>query len=55
MKCPHCSKDIPEKLIIQEAARISGRKSKRQLTTDQAKKMADSRWNKKEEEKDDLD
>lgn len=44
MKCPHCSKDIPEKLIIQEAARISGRKSKRQLTPDQAKKMANSRW-----------
>lgn len=29
MKCPHCGKDIKEHLIIKEAARIAGRRSKR--------------------------
>ena len=53
VKCPHCSKDIAEKLVIQEAARIQGRKSKRQLTPEQAKDMADKRWGTKEEEKND--
>lgn len=46
MKCPHCSKDIAEKLIVQEAARIQGRKGKRVLTPEQATAMADKRWRK---------
>lgn len=53
MKCPHCSKDIKESIITQEAARIQGRKSKRQLTPEQAKDMADKRWGTKKEENDD--
>jgi|GEM_PF-1086624 hypothetical protein len=40
MKCPHCSKDIAEHLIISEAARIQGRRSKRTLSSDEARKMA---------------
>lgn len=53
MKCPHCSKDIKESLIIDEAARINGRKSKRILTPEDATKMAEKRWGKKEEKTDD--
>lgn len=48
MKCPHCDKDISEKLILTEAARIQGRRSKRSLTKEQAAKMAEKRWGKKE-------
>lgn len=40
MKCPHCNKDIKEHLITQEAARIMGRRSKRTLTTEDAREMA---------------
>jgi general stress protein YciG len=36
MKCPHCGKDIKEHLITEEAARIMGRRSRRELTHDQA-------------------
>jgi len=46
MKCPHCGKDIPESLIISEAARIHRRKAKKKLSSDEAKKMADKRWKK---------
>lgn len=52
MKCPHCGKDIKEHLITQEAARIMGRRSKRTLTTKEAramgKKGAEARWGGKE-------
>jgi hypothetical protein len=40
MKCPHCGKDIKEELIMSEAARISGRRSKRTLSPEQARNMA---------------
>jgi hypothetical protein len=40
MKCPHCGKDIKEHLITQEAARIMGRRSKRHLSTKDARAMA---------------
>jgi len=52
MKCPHCSKDISEKIIMQEAARIQGRKSRRKLTSEQARETAMKRWNKDEETRD---
>jgi hypothetical protein len=52
MKCPHCSKDITEKEILAEAARIQGRKSRRKLTKEQAQSMAEKRWGKKEEKTD---
>jgi len=41
MKCPHCSKDIKESLITQEAARISGRKGKRSLTPEHARDLSE--------------
>ena len=53
MKCPHCGKDVSEKLILEEAARIHGRKGKRKLTKEQAQKMAEKRWGKKEDKADD--
>lgn len=40
MKCPHCDKDIKEYLVLQEAGRIMGRRSKRKLTTAEAQEMA---------------
>ena len=52
MKCPHCSKDISEKLIKEEAACIAGRKSKRKLSKEQAAAMAEKRWGKKKEQSD---
>jgi len=33
MKCPHCNKDIAEKLVIIEAARIHGRRTSRAKRT----------------------
>ena len=52
MKCPHCEKDIKEHLITQEAARIMGRRSKRNLSTKDAramgKKGAKARWGEKD-------
>ncbi len=40
MKCPHCKKDIKEELVLSEAARIMGRRSKRKLSTEEAREMA---------------
>ena len=40
MKCPHCNKDIKEELVLSEAARISGRRSKRTLSTEDARELA---------------
>ncbi len=48
MKCPHCSKDISETVVLQEAARIQGRRSRRKLTSEQAKEMAGKRWGKED-------
>jgi len=55
MKCPHCSKDIAESIIMQEASRINGRKSKRVLTKEEATNMSEKRWGKKEDKNDDPD
>lgn len=41
MKCPHCGKEIKEYLITREAARVMGRRSKRKLTTEEARAMAE--------------
>lgn len=54
MKCPHCNKDIADKLVLQEAARISGRRSKRTMTTEQARATANKRY-KKDKERADVD
>lgn len=48
MKCPHCGKDIPERLVVSEAARVQRRKAKKVLSREEAQKMASSRWRKKE-------
>jgi hypothetical protein len=52
MKCPHCKKDIKEELVLQEAARISGRRSKRTLSSKTARAMALKRHEKNREEHD---
>lgn len=52
MKCPHCSKDIAESLIVQESARIAGRKGKRTLTPEQAREMVAKRKDRQCKEKD---
>lgn len=41
MKCPHCSMDIKEALIMAEAARINGRKGVRKLDPEQARQLAE--------------
>ena len=46
MKCPHCGKEIPDKEIARHLAKKGGKKSRRVLTTEQAKAM-----NRKREEK----
>lgn len=46
MKCPHCGKDIPERLITSESARIHRRKSKKTLSQEEAKRIANIRWKK---------
>lgn len=51
MKCPHCGKDIPERLITSEAARIHRRKAKKTLSSEEARRIAGIRWKKKENEK----
>lgn len=49
MKCPHCGKDIPERLISSEAARIQRRKATKKLSSEEAREMAKKRWEKKED------
>jgi uncharacterized protein (UPF0212 family) len=51
MKCPHCGKDIPERLVVSEAARVHRRKGKKTLTTEEAQRIANARWHKDEKEK----
>jgi hypothetical protein len=46
MKCPHCGKEIPERLVVSEAARVSRRKAVKKLTSEEARKMAEARWKK---------
>lgn len=46
MKCPHCGKDISERLTVSEAARINRRKATKKLSSEDAQKMALIRWNK---------
>ena len=41
MKCPHCLKEIDDHLITHEAAKIMGKRSKRKLTTEEARAMAE--------------
>lgn len=38
--------------MIQESARIQGRKSKRKLTAEQSREMLEKRWGKKEDKDD---
>lgn len=47
MKCPHCKKEINNKKILSESARINGAKSKRNLTSEEASRMSKIRWYKK--------
>ena len=51
MDCPNCGKEIPPTLITSEAGRLGGKKSKREITPDQQKKMYEGRWGKKKKEK----
>ncbi len=46
MKCPKCSAEISDKTIISEAARINGSKSKRKMSPEQARELANTRWRK---------
>lgn len=39
MKCPHCGKEISDKEIAHHLAGKGGKKSRRTLTTEQAKEM----------------
>jgi len=39
MICPHCGKKIDPKMIARHFASIGGRKSKRALTSEEAKRM----------------
>ena len=39
MICPNCKTEIPDTLIKQHSARLAGRKSRRILTPEQARKM----------------
>jgi len=43
MICPHCHKEIPDELIAKHLAAKGGKKSRRVLTTEQAKEMVRKR------------
>ena len=45
--CPHCGKLIEKGIISKYFAMLGGLKSRRKLTPEDAKKMADKRWGKK--------
>lgn len=47
MKCPHCGKEISDKLIARHLASKGGQKSRRTLTTEQAQEMVRIREEKK--------
>jgi len=40
MKCYHCGKDLKDSWILQMAAKIMGRRSRRKLSPEQARAMA---------------
>ena len=42
MNCPTCNANIPDHLVTQHAARLSGRKSRRTLTPEQARAMQEA-------------
>jgi hypothetical protein len=43
MKCPHCGKNISDKLIAKHLASKGGSKSRRVLTSEQARDMVATR------------
>jgi len=47
MKCPHCRKNISEKVISRHFASKGGKLSKRTLTPEQARGMVEAREKKK--------
>ena len=47
MRCPHCSRDIKESLILSWAASILGKRSRRKITRKQQVIMQKARLNKK--------
>lgn len=51
MKCPHCGKDISEKLIARHFASKGGKVSRRTLTPEQARDMVKVREDKKAKKK----
>ncbi len=52
MKCPHCLKEIDDKILGKHLAKKGGKASKRSLSSEDAKKMAAQRKGKKKEEPD---
>ena len=51
MICPHCNTDISDKLIGKHLASKGGKKSRRKLTPEDAKKMVAARELKRKENK----
>jgi adenine-specific DNA methylase len=49
MKCPKCGYQIPMKKAAAEMGKKGGKKSKRVLTPEQARKMVEARERKKKE------
>jgi len=47
MNCPHCTKPIDDKLISKHLASKGGKASKRQLSSETAKKMVEEREKKR--------
>jgi len=39
MQCPKCNADLPDELIVSEAGKINGRKSRRLLKSEEARRM----------------
>jgi hypothetical protein len=44
--CPHCKKNIDKSIIARYFAMLGGKKSRRKLSSEDAKKMAEKRWKK---------
>ncbi len=49
MKCPYCGKEISSQEIGKHLGSIGGKKSKRVLTPEQARKMVEAREKKRKE------
>ena len=43
MRCPHCDKDIDEKLLKKHFASLGGKKSKRKITPEQQAELQKAR------------